>query len=101
MTADDTSAARGRALACSAGPTAHDLQALHAKRLVLFGVSNKQVGPAQKAEATALFAAEVLPHLASGRIKPLVDSEFAFDDLPAARARMEANAHVGKIVVVV
>jgi hypothetical protein len=29
----------------------------------------------------------------------MIDSVFAFDQLPAARARMEANAHVGKIVI--
>jgi NADPH:quinone reductase-like Zn-dependent oxidoreductase len=76
-----------------------DLQALHAKRLVLFGVSNKMVGHAQKAEATAAFAQEVLPHIAAGRIRPMIDRVFPFGELPAARERMEANAHLGKIVI--
>jgi NADPH:quinone reductase-like Zn-dependent oxidoreductase len=76
-----------------------DLQALHAKRLVLFGVSNKMTSPAFKAEATARFEREMLPLAATGALRPLIDRVFPLDQLPAARAHMEANAHVGKIVV--
>ena len=76
-----------------------DLQALHAKRLVLFGVSQKMTSPAQKAEGTRLFAAQVLPLVAAGQLRPLIDRVFPFAEVAAARARMEANAHVGKIVI--
>lgn len=76
-----------------------DLQALHAKRLVLFGVSNKMTSPEHKARATADFEREMLPLAAAGKLRPLVDRVFPLDQLPAARAHMEANAHVGKIVV--
>ena len=37
--------------------------------------------------------------LADGRIVPVIDWVFAFDELPAAKAHMEASAMVGKIVV--
>jgi NADPH2:quinone reductase len=76
-----------------------DLQALHAKRLVLFGVSQKMTSAAHKAEGTRRFAEQMLPLVAAGSLRPLVDQVFAFADLPAARARMEANQHVGKIVI--
>ena len=76
-----------------------DLQALHAKRLVLFGVSNKMTSPAHKAEATAKFEQQMLPLVAQGPLRPLVDRVFPFEQRPEARAHMEANAHVGKIVV--
>ena len=76
-----------------------DLQALHAKRLTLFGVSNKLRNPEQRAAGVPAFVADVLPLLADGRIRPLVDSVFAFDQLPAAKAHMQANAHLGKIVL--
>jgi NADPH:quinone reductase-like Zn-dependent oxidoreductase len=76
-----------------------DLQALHARRLVLFGVSQKMTSPAQKAEGVRRFAEEMLPLVAAGRLRPVVDSVFPFDQFPAARAHMEANAHVGKIVI--
>ena len=76
-----------------------DLQALHAKRLTLFGVSNKLRNAEQRAAGVPAFVADLLPAMADGRIQPLVDSVFAFDDLPAAQARMQANQHLGKIVL--
>lgn len=55
--------------------------------------------PAQKAEGTRLFAEQMLPLVAAGTLRPLIDRVFPFEQLPAARAHMEANAHVGKIVI--
>jgi NADPH:quinone reductase-like Zn-dependent oxidoreductase len=76
-----------------------DIQALHAKRLTLFGVSNKLRSAEQRAAGVPRFTADLLPAIADGRIRPLVDRVFAFDELPAARAHMESNRHVGKIVL--
>jgi NADPH:quinone reductase-like Zn-dependent oxidoreductase len=76
-----------------------DLQALHVKRLTLFGVSNKQRNADQKAAGVPAFKAELLPAIADGRIRPLVDRVFAFDLLAAAQAHMEENRHLGKIVL--
>jgi NADPH:quinone reductase len=76
-----------------------DLEALHARRLTLFGVSNKQRTKAQRAAAVPRFVAEVMPHFASGRIRPQIDQVTAFEQLPAAKERMEAGGHVGKIVL--
>ncbi|HEX2013338.1 MAG TPA: zinc-binding dehydrogenase [Roseateles sp.] len=76
-----------------------DLQALHVKRLTLFGVSNKLRSAEQRAAGVPAFAAELLPAIADGRIRPLVDRVFPFDALPAAQACMEANLHLGKIVL--
>lgn len=76
-----------------------DLGALHAKRLHLFGMSNKLRSKAQRVAAVPRFVAEVMPHFAEGRIRPLVDRVFDFADLAAAKERMEAGEHVGKIVL--
>lgn len=76
-----------------------DIQALHMKRLTLFGVSNKLRSAEQRAAGVPGFVADFLPHIASGRIRPVVDRVFAFDELPAAREHMEANRHLGKIVI--
>lgn len=78
-----------------------DLDALHAKRLTLFGVSNKLRNAEQRARTVRGFSEAILPLLADGRIRPLVDRVYRFDELPAAKARMDANQHVGKIVVTV
>ena len=42
---------------------------------------------------------DVLPAIAAGRLKPVIDRVFALDELPQAKAYMESNAQVGKIVV--
>jgi NADPH2:quinone reductase len=77
-----------------------DIQALHMKRLTLFGVSNKLRSAEQRAAGVPRFVRDLLPAIADGRIKPLVDRTFPFGELPAAKAHMEANRHVGKIVLV-
>lgn len=76
-----------------------DLGALHAKRLTLFGVSNKLRSKEQRAAAVPRFVAEVMPHFAAGRIVPQVDQVIDFARLPEGKARMEAGEHVGKIVL--
>ena len=76
-----------------------DIEALHAKRLTLFGVSNKLRTPAQRASGMPGFKADVLPLFADGRIKPVVDKVFEFDQLAQAKAMMETNQHLGKIVL--
>jgi len=76
-----------------------DLQALHARRLTLFGVSNKLRSKAQRAAAVPGFVADVMPHVAAGRLLPQIDQVFDFAQLREAKARMEAGGHVGKIVL--
>ena len=76
-----------------------DLEALHSKRLKLFGVSNKMRTAAQRAVTVQGFIRDFLPLFVSGKLKPVIDRVYDFKDLPAAKARMESNAHVGKIVV--
>ncbi len=76
-----------------------DLGALHAKRLTLFGVSNKLRSKVQRAAAVPRFTADILPHLNSRRIQPLIDRVFEFSQLPEAKAVMEAGGHVGKLIL--
>jgi NADPH2:quinone reductase len=76
-----------------------DLQALHVKRLTLFGVSNKLRSADQRAAGLPAFRADLMPAIADGRIRPIVDRVFGFDELPQAQAYMEADRHLGKIVL--
>jgi len=76
-----------------------DIEALHTKRLTLFGVSNRLRTPEQRAVTVRGFAADILPLIAAGKIQPLVDRVFPFSELPAAKNYMESNAHLGKIAV--
>jgi NADPH:quinone reductase-like Zn-dependent oxidoreductase len=76
-----------------------DLEALHSKRLTLFGVSNKLRSTAQRAQGVPDFVAQILPLIESGRITPLVDQVFPFEQLPQAKAVMDASTHLGKLVL--
>jgi NADPH2:quinone reductase len=76
-----------------------DIQALHAKRLTLFGVSNKLRTPEQRAAGVPAFVRDFMPAIRDGRIRPLIDSVHPFERLADARTRMESNRHLGKIVI--
>jgi NADPH2:quinone reductase len=76
-----------------------DLEALHAKRLHLFGVSNKLRPAAERAETVRAFERDFLPLFADGRLTPVVDRVFALDELAAAHAYFDSGATLGKVVV--
>jgi NADPH2:quinone reductase len=76
-----------------------DLEALHARRLTLFGVSNKMRSAEHRAKDVPGFVADMVPAFAAGRIQPVVDRVFPFEQLGQAKAHMEANRHLGKIVL--
>lgn len=78
-----------------------DLGAVHASRLEIYGISNARLSAEEKAAAVAGFRRDVLPAIADGRVEPVIDRVFGFDELPAAKAWMDASAMVGKIVVTV
>ena len=76
-----------------------DLQALHANRHVVYGISNSRLPDGGRAATVRGFVRDVLPAIADGRVTPVFDRVFAFDDLPGAKDYMESNAQVGKVVV--
>ncbi|MEY2754634.1 MAG: hypothetical protein RJB65_992 [Actinomycetota bacterium] len=54
----------------------------------------------EKAVVSRRFAAEVLPMFESGRLRPVIDSRYAFTDVAEAHGVMESNANAGKILLV-
>jgi NADPH:quinone reductase-like Zn-dependent oxidoreductase len=76
-----------------------DLEALHAKRLNLFVVSNKLRPAAQRAHTVRAFEKDLLPYFADGRIAPVVDRVFTFDEIDAAHAYFDSGSVLGKVVV--
>jgi putative PIG3 family NAD(P)H quinone oxidoreductase len=71
------------------------------KRLQLRGTVLRSRSLAEKIEATARFEREVVPLLATGKVRPVLDSVFKLDQIAAAHRRMESNESVGKIVIAV
>jgi NADPH:quinone reductase-like Zn-dependent oxidoreductase len=76
-----------------------DLEALHANRFELFGVSNSRMSPEGRAATAEGFVRDLLPAFADGRIVPLIDKVFPFNELPKAKEYMESDRQVGKIVI--
>jgi NADPH:quinone reductase-like Zn-dependent oxidoreductase len=76
-----------------------DLNAAHVNRLQVFGISNVKLKREERAVTTRSFARDILPAIADGRITPLIDRVFGFDELPAAMNHMDAESRVGKVVV--
>jgi NADPH2:quinone reductase len=76
-----------------------DLEALHAKRLHVFGVSNKLRPAAERAHTVRAFEKDFLPYFADGRIAPIVDRVFTLDEIVAAHAYFDSSAVLGKVVV--
>jgi NADPH2:quinone reductase len=71
------------------------------KRLHYTGSTLRPRSNADKAAMVAAIEAKVLPLLAAGKVKPLMDSSFPLERAADAHRRMETSAHIGKIVLVV
>ncbi|MSU88553.1 zinc-binding dehydrogenase [Rhodobacteraceae bacterium 2CG4] len=69
------------------------------KRLTITGSTLRPQSMAAKTAIAESLEREVWPHLAAGRIGPVMDRRFALADAAAAHARMESSAHIGKIVL--
>lgn len=76
-----------------------DLSAVHANRFEIFGISNAKLTAPERAAAARAFKRDVLPGYYEKRLVPLIDRVFSFEEIPAAKKHMEANAMTGKVVV--
>ena len=71
------------------------------RRLTLTGSTLRARDAGFKALVTDEIARTVWPHVAEGRLKPVIDRTFPLDQAADAHRRMEAGDHVGKIVLTV
>ena len=78
-----------------------DLGRLMGKRLQVTGTGLRGRSLEEKLAVTAQFKRHVLPHLASGRMKPIVDRTFPLKEVAEAHRYMETNANFGKIVLTI
>jgi putative PIG3 family NAD(P)H quinone oxidoreductase len=72
--------------------------ALH-KRAKIIGTVLRARPDAEKAQATQAFAEQVIPLLASGKVKANVDKVFPLSEVQAAYTYLESNASFGKVVL--
>jgi putative PIG3 family NAD(P)H quinone oxidoreductase len=69
------------------------------KRLRILGTVLRGRSLEEKARATRRFAAHVVPLLARGIVRPVIDKVYRMDEVREAHERMESNASFGKIVL--
>jgi NADPH2:quinone reductase len=75
------------------------LPVLMHKRLRIFGSMLRTRSIEEKAAATRAFERDVLPKLAAGELKVVIDKTFPLEQANAAYDYMEANQNFGKIVL--
>ena len=78
-----------------------DFRRIMLKRLTHTGSVLRSRPVADKGAIARGVEQHVLPLIASGRVRPVMDSTFPLAQAAAAHARMEASAHIGKIVLTV
>lgn len=76
-----------------------NLGALLGRRLQVIGTALRSQKPEQKAELARAFSDFAMPRFADGRLQPIIDSVFDWQEVKQAHLRMEANQNLGKIVL--
>jgi NADPH:quinone reductase len=76
-----------------------DLRRVLQKRATIIGTVLRARSHAEKAEVTARFADFVVPLLASGAVRPVIDDVLPLEDAARAHEIVGANRNFGKIVL--
>jgi NADPH:quinone reductase len=72
---------------------------LMTRRLTMTGSTLRPQSDLAKARIADQLREHVWPLLDAGKISPVMDSEYAFEQASDAHARMETSGHIGKIVL--
>jgi NADPH2:quinone reductase len=78
-----------------------DYAIVMSKRLRIMGTSLRTRSPEEKATATRLFAEQVVPLLATGAVRPVIDRVFKMEEVREAHKRIESNESFGKVVLMI
>ena len=82
------------------GPKADlNLVQLMTRRLTITGSTLRPQSDLAKTRIADELRKHVWPLILAGKVAPVMDQEFALEDAASAHARMESNAHIGKIVL--
>jgi putative PIG3 family NAD(P)H quinone oxidoreductase len=76
-----------------------DLAAMLRRRLTVHAASLRARPVTEKAAVVAAVRENVWPLLASGQVRPVIDTVLALDEAAQAHRLMEASGHVGKILL--
>lgn len=71
------------------------------KRLRIMGTSLRTRSIEEKAAATRLFSQHVVPLLANGLVRPVIDRAYKLEEVREAHQRIESNESFGKVVLTI
>jgi len=83
------------------GKTNVDLYQILRKRLHVIGTVLRARSLPEKIEITNSFASAVVPLLAKGAVRPVIDSVFPLEKVQDAHRRLESNETFGKVVLTI
>ena len=98
----EAAAARGRIMligAVAGSQATIDVRRVLSKRLTLQGTVLRSRGLEERIAVAEAFGSDVVPRLADGTLRPVIDSVYPLSQIAAAHAHMESNATTGKIVI--
>jgi NADPH:quinone reductase len=76
-----------------------NLGMLMGKRIAMRGVTLRTRTLEEKLVVTRRFATSVVPLLANGKVKPVIERVYAFHEIAEAHRAMEENKNFGKLIV--
>jgi putative PIG3 family NAD(P)H quinone oxidoreductase len=78
-----------------------DFGVMMSKRVTMRGTVLRARSAEEKARATRLFAKQVVPLLADGKIRPVIDKIYKLEEVREAHIRLESNESFGKVVLLI
>jgi len=71
------------------------------KRLVITGTVLRARSDEEKARAIRLFTSHVVPLLADGTVRPVIDRTYNLEEIREAHLRLESNESFGKVILLI
>jgi len=76
-----------------------DFAKVLAKRLTIVGSTLRNRDENYKADLITQFSRQFLGHFATGQLRPVIDSEYRYQQVDCAYQKMAANQNIGKLVL--
>jgi putative PIG3 family NAD(P)H quinone oxidoreductase len=78
-----------------------DFSVIMRKRLAIKGTVLRARADEEKARAIRLFTSHVVPLLADGTVRPVIDSTYNLEEIREAHSRLESNESFGKVILLI
>ncbi len=76
-----------------------DIREMMMRRLTLTGATLRARSVEFKSEIASCLRERIWPHIASGAIRPVIDSIYELEEAKQAHSRLESGSHIGKLIL--